>query len=168
MGKFLTILTILSLALGGAFTSCNSGGCTELRSSVPRADFFSSSTNSKIILDSLRISGIGVPGDSALYGPKERISSVYLPMPALTDKVQWRIAYMQKHLQELGFADTLTIAFERTPWFAGEECGAMYKYRITNLETTKNLIDSVILVDSLVVNLDNPTMNIYFRTSSQQ
>ena len=157
-------MCVIATALVVALSGCNSGGCTELRSSVPRAVFYSSTTSGQISLDSLLITGIGVPGDSTLYGPSERLSSVYLPMPALVNHVGWRIAYMHKSLAEFDVADTITLDFDRTPWFAGEECGAMYKYKITRLDYTCNLIDSVVLVDSMVVNIDNATLNVYFRT----
>ena len=165
MGKILAILSCLLLALCPVLTACDTGGCTELRSSVPRADFYSSASGSKISVDSLQISGIGAPGDSILYGPRTRLSSVNLPMPAQENSVRWRIAYVQSQLAELGLADTISIDFERYPWFGGEECGAMYKYRITRLSSTYVLIDSVVIVDSLVINVDRPTLNIYFRTA---
>lgn len=164
MGKILIILAALTLFASAFLTSCDTGGCTDLRSSVPRADFYSSATEKQIVIDSLQITGVGAPGDSVLYGPGSRLSSVYLPMPAQTNTVKWRIAYMQSDLAGYDVADTISLDFERQPWFAGEECGAMYKYRITRLEYTNYLIDSVALADSLVINVDRATLNIYFRT----
>ena len=164
MGKFLIISCITLLSVSGLLISCNTSGCTEMRTSVPRADFYSAETEQKIIIDSLEIVGIGAPNDSILYKSGERLSSIYLPMPALIDKVEWRIGYMQKNLREFDIADTIKMKYKRYPWFAGEECGAMYKYKITELSYTQNLIDSIGLVDSLVINVDEPTLNIYFRT----
>lgn len=167
MGKILIYSVLIALVAAGAVTSCNSGGCTELRSSVPRADFYSTAGQS-ITIDSLGITGIGAPGDSVLYGPGKRLSTVTLPMPPLTNTVSWRFAYMQADLAAFGVADTITMDFDRTPWFAGEECGAMYKYRILRLAYTTNIIDSVALVDSVVINVDTPTLNIYFRTAEDK
>ncbi|MCH5219674.1 MAG: hypothetical protein J1F20_03810 [Muribaculaceae bacterium] len=165
MGKILrVILSILAIAGVSGLSSCDSGGCAELRSAVPRADFFSMSTLKGISVDSLQIVGVGVPGDSVLYGPSSRLSTIYLPMPPLADRVQWRIAYMQELLAQYDLADTITLGFERTPYFAGIECGAMYKYLITEMKYTTNLIDSVAVTDSLVINVDKPTLAIYFRT----
>lgn len=167
MGKILTYLVIFCLTMA-MLSACNTGGCTDLRSAVPRADFYSSDNNRPITVDSLSITGIGVPGDSVLYGPGTRNNSVYLPMPPVSNTVRWRFAYMQKDLAASGIADTLTIDFERTPWFAGEECGAMFKYRITSVQCTANVIDSVTVVDSVVVNVDNPSLNIYFHTAQEE
>lgn len=164
MGKILTILAAVATLTSVLLSSCNSGGCTELRSSVPKATFYSSATGSAIMIDSLRISGIGVKGDSILYGPKERLTTILLPMPALTDTVQWQIAYMQSQLAAQGVADTLTLHYTRTPWFAGVDCGAMYKYDISSVNCTHYLIDSVVVVNPHVTNIDANTLNIYFRT----
>lgn len=164
MGKILAIALVLCAAVSLTLGSCDTGGCTELRSAVPRADFFSSADNNKITLDSLEITGVGVPGDSLLYDAKQRLSQVYLPMPPLADAVQWRIAYAARQFAEIGLADTISLRYDRTPWFAGEECGAMYKYRITDLAYTTALIDSVVIADSLVINVDQATLSIYFRT----
>lgn len=165
MGKVLTAVCISLMLLSMALTGCNNG-CTELRSAIPRADFYSSSTHTQIALDSMMIIGVGAPGDSAIYNLATRSSTVYLPMPALQNSVQWRFVYTQAALVEVGLADTLTLQFERTPWFAGDECGAMYKYKITNLECTNYIIDSVALLDRVVTNVEKINMEIYFRTGS--
>ena len=48
--------------------SCNDIGCTDLRSSIPLAGFYSSSSSADktISVDSLLIGGIGAPDDSLL------------------------------------------------------------------------------------------------------
>ena len=165
MGKVLIFACCVIISLCAIVSGCNTTGCTELRSAVPRAEFYSSSSLSTISVDSVQISGIGAPGDSILYGPPERLSTIYLPMPAQTNSVRWRFAYVQKALAAFNIADTVTIDFDRTPWFAGEECGAMYKYRITNLAYTRNIIDSIALPDSMVVNVEKTNLAIYFRTN---
>lgn len=156
----LIIMTLVLYSLSG----CNNGGCTDMRSSTPRADFYSASTQKAILVDSLEVTGIGAPGDSLLYNGSQRLSMIYLPMPADRENVSWRLAYIQAELAAVEAADTLSYTFERFPWFAGEECGAMYKYRITSMHYTTHLIDSVSITDSLVANVDVPTFNIYFRT----
>lgn len=144
--------------------SCNTSGCTELRSATPRADFYDSATGTAITLDSLRIVGIGAPGDSVLYNPGESLQSVYLPMRATVNSTQWCIEYCYPSIfGDIHPADIVTFDYTPLPWFAGEECGAMYRYRINNLTYTTNLIDSVSIVDSLVTNIDRATVNIYFR-----
>lgn len=165
MGKLLTIASIVTVVgLTLLSTGCNTSGCVEMRSSVPRADFYSYPDMQPLRVDSLQITGVGVPGDSILYGLGEQLSSIYLPVPPAVNKVSWRIAYMQKELAEFDLADTITLTYNRQPWFAGPDCGAMYKYLITDIGYTTHIIESVAIVDSLVVNIDRTTLNIYFRT----
>lgn len=165
MGKILTLCAVVAVACTALLTGCNNTGCVDMRSAVPKADFYSFTTGNKLTVDSIMITGIGAPGDSVLYGPGERLSSVFLPMPPTRNTVQWRFAYCSEELAALELADTLTMAFDRSEWFAGEECGAMYNYRITAVTCTRHLIDSVALIDSVVTNMDRPTLNIYFRTA---
>lgn len=170
MGKILTYLFVgisfAAILLSGS--SCNTGGCTELKSAIPRADFYSSSTGRTITVDSLAIIGIGAPGDSTLYSPSSHNSMVYLPMPPEASTVSWRFAYMPVELAKYDVADTITLDFDRYPWFAGVECGAMYKYRITNLRYTRYVIDSIAIPDSTVINVEKANLNIYFRTESTE
>ncbi len=163
MGKilrvfFLSVTVLLSLVL----RSCSTSGCTELRSATPRADFYSALTGDAISLDSISVSGVGVRGDSSLVEAGKRVSQAYLPMPPKADTVSWHFGYHWKALSEYGITDTVTIAYARQPWFAGEECGAMYRYHIRKVTYTENLIDSVVVADSLVTNIDRATLNIYF------
>lgn len=165
MGKILIYLSLIATVLLIVLSSCNTGGCTELRSAIPRAEFYSSTTAQTISIDSLQISGVGAPGDSILYKSSQRLSTIYLPMPAQKESVQWRIAYMQSSLAAYNLADTISMDYDRMPWFAGEECGAMYKYRIKKLDYTRNIIDSVALSDSLVENIEKTNIAIYLRTN---
>lgn len=43
----------------------------------------------------------------------------------------------------------------------------MYYYRISSVETSTNLIDSVTVVDSLVTNADRISFKIYFRIGDE-
>lgn len=160
MGKILSILAIIVTAW--IFHACNTAGCTELRSAIPSAEFCSSSTGKPIKLDNLQITGVGVPGDSVLLVAGESASTVYLPMRATAERTVWELAYHYTDLS--GITDTIALDYERQAWFAGEECGAMYRYRITSLRYTTAVIDSIAVTDSLVTNVDRTTLKIYFRT----
>lgn len=61
-------------------------------------------------------------------------------------------------------ADTLTFKYERIPYFVSEDCGAMYRYRVVEFESTHYMIDSIALVDSVITNVNRQTIQIYFRT----
>lgn len=144
-------------------TGCNTTGCTDNQNSVPLAGFYSISTLEKVAIDSLAISGVGAPNDSLLVGPSQAASQVYLPFRAADNATTFVIKYMQKHLAEQGVEDRITFYYESMPFFASEECGAMYHYRITRVSHTVNILDSVGVSDSLITNIERSTIGLYFR-----
>lgn len=159
------ILSVLVLATAGVLTSCNSSGCTENRNAVPLAAFHASSTGKEIQLDSVSISGVGAPADSVLSPSGQPVSQVYLPMRPTRPSVEWCLAYRWKDLDDPRLYDTISIDYDSQPYFASEECGAYYRYRITSLGCTDHLIDSVVIVDSLITNIDRVYLQIYFRVA---
>lgn len=166
MGQLLRILPAIGL-IACAAASCNSSGCYDNGSSIPLAGFYDSSTGNSIALDSLEISGIGAPADSVLSHPGRAIEEIYLPMHAGKPSTAWVIAYKWHDLDFAEANDTLTFDYESIPYFASEECGAMYAYRITRVAHTTHLVDSVTLTDSLITNVDRQTIQIYFRTDGE-
>lgn len=43
----------------------------------------------------------------------------------------------------------------------------MYYYRITEMENTFHLVDSVVILDSLITNVDSTRIQIFFRTTEE-
>lgn len=156
------LLCLLLLAAG-----CNSVGCTDNQNSIPLAGFYSMSTGQSIRPDSIAIHGVGAPGDSLLLNPTSPSAQVYLPLRSTRTETSFCIRYCQRALDFVELNDTITFAYTSIPFFASEECGAMYHYRITRLTHTSHLIDSVGLSDSLVTNVERETVQIYFRTSEE-
>ncbi|MDE6300368.1 MAG: hypothetical protein K2M19_01450 [Muribaculaceae bacterium] len=154
---------LLGIVLASAFAGCSSSGCLDNGSSIPLAGFYSSATLQSIRLDSLEISGVGAPNDSVLMYPGAN-SQVYLPMNPDAESVTWLITYRYKALEAFGVTDMITLRYRALPYFASEACGAMYAYRVTGVEYSGNLIDSVALVDSLITNTDIERIKIFFRT----
>ena len=157
---------IAILALAAA--ACNSSGCLDNGSALPLAGFYSTATAEAITVDSLEIRGLGAPGDSILLSPSARVQQVYLPMRADAPAVSWVIAYRQKALDYPQLNDTLTFAYETIPYFASEQCGAMYIYRIESVAHSCHLIDSVKIIDPLITNVDVERIQIFFRTARQE
>jgi len=163
--KSLFYISVATLLTASLLTGCNTTGCTENQNSVPLAGFYSYSSGYAVAIDSLAISGEGAPNDSLLVGPSERASQVYLPLRATETSTTFVIKYMQKSLAQYGVEDRITFYYEAHPWFASEECGAMYHYRITRVSHTTQLLDSVGVADSLITNIERETIGLYFRTS---
>lgn len=147
-------------------TGCSNVGCTENRNSIPIAGFYSSSTLEPVTLGSLAIGGVGAPGDSLLMSPSLSGSQVYLPLRSTASQTKFYIRYMQEELNHPELYDTLSFTYTSVPYFASEDCGAMFHYRITSLEYTTHLLDSVGVVDSLITNLERETIQIFFRIST--
>jgi len=163
--KSLLYISAAALLTSALLAACNSTGCTDNQNSVPLAGFYSMTTGDAISVDSLAISGVGAPNDSLLLGPSERASSVYLPLRSGETATTFVIKYMQKALAQYGLEDRITFYYEAQPWFASEECGAMYHYRITRVSHTSQLLDSVGISDSLVTNVERETIGLFFRTA---
>lgn len=167
MGKVLRRISPLVL-LCGSIAGCNTTGCLDNGSAIPLAGFYSSGTGGSIGLDSLTIIGLEAPGDSALLRPGKAASSIYLPMRPVAPSTTWVIAYAYKAFDYEWYNDTVTFDYESIPYFASEECGAMYCYNINNVRCTHHLIDSVALTNPLVTNVDIETIKIYFRTATEE
>lgn len=174
MGKTL-ILAAAVLAAGLLPAGCNTSGCTDLRSSIPLAGFYSAESLAAIALPDLVVGGIGAPADSLLIDPSASSSAqkeVYLPFRFDTSEVAFKFGLLLRSTDSEGnetgteVVDTITFGYTAFPYFASEECGAMYSYRIKSCTHTSFVIDSVAITDSLVTNTDVERIKIYFRTST--
>lgn len=167
--KPLTVAAVCITMLG-ALASCNTTGCTDNRSSLPLAGFYSLDTGSAISLDSLDIGGIGAPGDSLLLVAGQKASEVYLPFRSEYDTARFFIAYRYKSLDYPELTDTITFGYDAFPYFASEECGAMMRYRITAIDYTRHLLDSVAVAsaDSVITNVPVENLHLYFKTSTAE
>lgn len=166
--KICLAAALLLGVIASALTSCNTSGCTENRNAVPLAAFLDPATDSSITLDSLSIYGVDQPNDSILSPAGEKVAQVYLPMRPTHSSVQWCFAYKWKALDYPELNDTIAFDYTSTPIFASEECGAYYRYRITEMTYTDHLIERVEIVDSLITNIDKVYLNIYFRVDNEE
>lgn len=125
-------------------------------------------TGQAIIPDSIEVGGVGAPSDTLLLGANGRSSQLYLPFRSTRPSTSFYIRYRQKALDYPELTDTLTFDYDAIPYFASEDCGAMYHYRVTAYTYTRHLIDSVGMTDSLITNLDRETIRIFFRTAETE
>ncbi len=163
MKRLLPIAAIAVLAAG-----CNTSGCLENRNAIPLAALYSSATGQAITVSGIQISGVDVPNDSILVGPSELASEIYLPMRSEHNSVQWCFHYTQEGLDDDAFNDTITFRYTSLPYFASAECGASYRYTITEHSTTTHLIDSLVVLDPLITNVDMVRIRIYLRTAEPE
>jgi hypothetical protein len=114
----------------------------------------------------LSIGGVDAPNDSLILD-NTSASEVYLPFRAGYDTTQFYFHYNLTGIDDTAYNDTLSFTYNRLPYFASSDCGAMYRYEITEFTTTHHLIDSIALVDSCITNVDRETIKIFFRTYTE-
>lgn len=161
MRKLLFIPVAAALLLQA---SCSNDGCLDNQSAIPLAGIYSSTSGDAITLSGVQIMGVGAPDDSLLVA-SGAIRQVYLPMRSTASVTRWCFHYTQEGLDDESLNDYISFTYTSEPYFASEECGAMYRYHITAVEHTCNLLDSVVVTDSIITNTDIERIRLYFRTS---
>jgi len=164
--KKLFAISFVIIGVMGVLTGCNTSGCTDNRSSLLLAGFYSSDTRKAISVDSLQMGGVDAPDDSLLICIDDRVSQVYMPLRSRQTATSFCFHYASKALDYPELNDTVTLGYTGEPYFASEECGAMYRYHVNRLEYTTHLIDSIALPDSLINNVNVERMRIFFRTAN--
>lgn len=148
-------------------SGCNTDGCMDNHSALPLMGLYSSSTELSMQLDSIGIGGVGAPSDSLLIYPGESVSSIYLPFRF--DKTQTAFFihydYRSQGLADPAFNDTITFHYSSEPYFASEECGAFFIYRIGKVDYTTHLIENVEITDSVITNVEMERIKVFIRTS---
>lgn len=164
MGRKIAIPIVAALLALAAATGCNTSGCLDNQSALPLAEFRSSATGAAIAVDSLEVVGVDAPDGDVLSEATPSKTQLYLPMRSTKNNTAWRLIYRQKHLEQAGIEDVVSFDYESIPYFASEECGATYRYRVTRVDYTTNVVDRVVMADSLITNVDQVSILIYFRT----
>ena len=148
--------------------SCSTDGCLDNQNAIPLAGFYDSASGSGISISNMQVSGVGAPGDSILQPAGRAISQIYLPMRSTANKTEWCLHYISADNPEAdtdAFNDTIAFEYNSHEYFASEECGAMYLYEITHVRHTSHLVDSVVVTDSLITNVDLERIRIYFKAA---
>ncbi len=150
-------------------SGCNTTGCTDNRSSIPLAGFYSVEEQDAISIDSISIGGVGAPNDSLLLDC-QHAGAVYLPFRQTASTASFFIAYKQKALDFPELVDTVTFDYDPIKYFASEECGAMLRYRIRRIAYTRHILDSVAIIpaDSTIINVDVENLKLFFRTGGKE
>lgn len=159
------IKAILLLCTLTCIAACGNNGCLDNQSAIPLAGFYSADTDLPIGLNVLEIHGIGAPNDTLLVSSGRSVQQVYLPFRSTMPSVAWCLHYTQSNLSDPAFNDTIDFTYTTQPYFVSEECGASFRYHITNMRYTTHLVDSVAITDSLITNIDTERIKIFFRTT---
>lgn len=140
-------LALLSLLFAAMLASCSGDGCTNNRNAIPLAGFYDYASREPVTIGGLAIAGVGAPNDSLLLDPSKSSHQVYLPFRGAQKSTQFKFS-------SGNFAEVVTFTYDSYPYFDGEECGAMWRYRITSVSHSGLIIDSIAVTDSLVTNIE--------------
>lgn len=164
MKKSSLISLPITIGLAIIAAGCNSTGCLDNRSSMLLAGFYSAETEKAVALKKIELGGIGAPHDSLLIDETQTASEVYLPLRHTATSTSFVIRYLDDMIDLSSNYDTISLSYSTSPYFASEECGAVYHYAIKSLNHTRHYIDSIALLDSMINNTDMQKMRIYFLT----
>lgn len=159
--KYIPIIILFISAI-----SCTNE-CLDNKNSIGLAGMYSMDSKKSISLSKVSVYGIGAPNDSVLNDGSVAFTQIYLPMRINKEEVSFVFHYEQKDISDPMFNDTLTMKYESIPYFASEECGAMYWYEIKDFSYTKHIFDSVAIPTMLITNADTETIQIYLRTTKE-
>ena len=150
------IIRILSIAVLclGIICGCSSMGCDNNRNSIPMAGFYDYKTKESLNVRGMAVSGVGAPNDSLLLDPARSAHQVYLPFRG--NKTETSFLFSSGNV-----ADVVTFKYESFPYFDGEECGAMWRYKITEVEFSGELLDSISVVDADITNIERERIMIF-------
>lgn len=145
--------------------SCASDGCTNTDPCVPIAQFYDSSTESTISVDSVSIYGIGAPGDSMIVSCST-VSSFNLPLRTSVTHTDYVIHYDQSDLNDPLLNDTISFDYVINPVFDNNECGVYFSFDITAYSCTSHLVDSIDVPYSHISNLGVTAVKLFMKTQT--
>lgn len=155
--------------MGVLMAACGADECYQNKNALPLAGFYSSQPgHAKVMVDSIQVLGVGVPGDSILSKGNQRISELYLPFRLDTDTTKYQFRYIQKALAALDLRDTITFIYTREPRFVSAACGVSYAFVMKEIRHTGVLIDSVACPAGEITNMATQNLQIYFRTEESE
>lgn len=154
-------IVIAALVGVSVITGCSSEGCENNRNSIPLAGFYDYTTKEALTVSGLSVSGVGAPNDSLLLDPARNSHQVYLPFRGSQSEASFAF-------KANGFIDIVTFKYESIPYFDGEECGAMWRYRIIDVEYNGLLIDSISVTDSDITNIERERIMIFLTATDDE
>lgn len=113
--------------------------------------------------NTLDVYGVDAIGDSLLVAAGTESGQTYLPFRATQNATAFCFHYGDFG-DDTDYNDTIWFEYDSTPYFASEECGAMYRYKITSVKHTNIIIDSVVIADPEITNVDVERIKIFFIT----
>lgn len=139
-----------------SFFSCEEKMCEQNTLTLLNIGFFKyiSDSDQKLILNNLTVYGIGRE-DSLLYNNQDGLTNIYLPLSPIYDTSNFVFLIDNN-------PDTLFLTLKRELHLVSFECGFSTFFTIVSLEHSKNNIDSISLINSMIDNSNEQNLKIYF------
>lgn len=133
---------------------CASDGCTNNQNAIPMAGFYDSATGDPLTITGMSVSGVDAPNDSLLLAPGNNAHQVWLPFRGTKDETAFCFTSGD-------ISDVVTFCYDSYPYFEGEDCGAMWRYVITDVSCSGRFIDSVKVTDPVITNIERERIMIF-------
>lgn len=150
------LIACVSVVIG-----CSSDGCEHNRNSIPMAGFYDYKTKNALTVSGLSVAGVNAPNDSLLLDPARSSHQVYLPFRGSQTEASFMFS-------SGGVGDIVTFHYESMPYFDGEECGAMWRYRIIDVEHRGLIIDSISVTDPEITNIERERIMIFLTATDSE
>ena len=149
---FLAVCLLMTSVVG-----CESGDCMLSSESYCSISFVDAQGKGVKLQDSLTVSAMP---NIVIINRKLGASGMDLPLSytAVVD------TFVMRYSARL--ADTLWLEHQNHPYFSSMECGTVMHYKLMNIRSTSNLIDSVQIVNPEVTNTLKDNVKIYFTVNN--
>lgn len=156
-------------------SSCSTTVCADNRNTMPEAGFYDIDTGAAVSVVGLTVGGIDAPNDSLLYD-NATTQLVYLPLRAAAEVTSFRFHFTGDDYTDPETGETVTVTdydnivtfyYSATPYFDGQECGAIEHFYLDRVDFTPggHIVD-IQIVDPNVTNEAKEYVHIFFRTTS--
>lgn len=148
------LLWLCGLVVGLA--GCESNDCMLSSGSYCNLAFVDGEGKGVKLLDTLTVS---TTGDNVIINRKLGAEGMDLPLSYTATVDTFYLKYSTR------LADTLWVEHLNLPYFSSMECGTVMHYRLTGIQSTTHLIDSVRIVNTEITNSLKKNVEIYFTVS---
>lgn len=148
---FILISPILFLYF---ITSCTPESCFEETNAFVKASFYVNDTGKRVAPDSLTVFGLGID-TVMLYNKGTNIQPALLPLDASSGKSTFIIRIN-------GITDTMSLTYNSFPHLISKECGYSFYHTIDTTSFTKNIIDTIRILNKNITTLNEENLRIYY------
>ena len=144
--------------------ACNSTGCTDNKSSLPLAGFYSYQTLQPVTIQNISVGAVNAPDDSLLI-EAGNASKLYLPFNIGGKTIQ-RFSYgiWTKDLTTQGISTPLHSITTAYLTLLQKNAEPSYQYEVVSYTHTSHHIDSVSVPRPVINNIDRESIQLFFRT----